>query len=1205
MLDLPDKFKLALGNGVRTSLFPLVVIGSDIRLSIKETSIDGESYDALLLSSPSIKSSADIINNKYTISSVSLSVSNSMYHGKMFSDSLPSLLNETAEIYYCANGITSLDDCLLVYTGTLRRYSQSAESIKLTLEDLTEEKLTTKIPTTIIDDESRYNEDDIGKPYPMVYGKVSKSPLIFSENRLEIDKPSQPIESYWNDENQVEYGNTYVDEYHDLLTYDWLKPYFYLSVYNEGFNPIPNEVVRNWGSRAHDNIVEDTKIYRYEGAGVGSSAAIVLETDVLAYEEYTEDTEGNYVGVGEKGIPARVYRPIVDVGFFAKNFTTAHIGSDDNGNAMYIANTSNKFFGFSGRPEASGGTDPHNDTEVFGNVTYVTNGDIGYSGLDNTGSPMQDRYDVSWGGNGDESWWEPTVVNESAGTSTEDGTWAYEDENWDEGNRKFPVYYIQNDNRNTGLHLDAKNYTKVDSGGFASLKLAQNIGDYKCVTKILYNIDYFIDSDILHLNKHLHNNSNKSFYSTWHPCSFWLDKGLPQDVAESIQNNTLDDVDHTRNRWDHYNGYDNWITPCEVPNNQHHFLKTVEQTNDSDIATGWNVNTDDSGFEYEGNNFDNIIIGFDSTNSYDSIQWGTRNPRAANFAMFTTHANLKEVYILQDYIIKGIEKQKFHSDIQGRTLNNTLVMNPSSILKHILEKELDYGLYTNSEILDTSDTLDTDWEFSFTLSEQKEAKSVFEGLFKSSLFIPSFDSEGNFKFINLKQTMSASDISGYPIINNQDILKYSFELSKLDDVYSSVNVKYKKNYGSGEFDKRTGYSLVDVDGNSYDNYQQLTEHYYEDSNEIYDVQDYYNTSAEDTKLEVETEYVRDESTAKKLQKRLLMWHINQHIIVKLDLPPSYIHFEAGDYIRFEELVGGKLAFGYDYTQAERRNGQLIYPVFFITKVSKSLTKVSIEAIQIHRGEYGFPAEDDNDGGDIVNSEKVEITENWLFPEEDYSQKKIYEEVEDDYLDLYLDHQVLSNGAITASVMTNMDESWQYDIWVKRVNSPDGFISYYDSLGELQTIHNGNYEAGDISAKDLVFHSLQTEDNDNSETEDNNNGTINIGKKFVLAPFGSVIEFILQVKNIHQEDTKMFRQFGEADPQVNLGDINEDGIVNILDVVQIVQAIQSDQEDTLPEQADINQDGIYNIQDIVMIINYILTGNWDGGDDQEGQDGGIN
>ena len=29
-------------------------------------------------------------------------------------------------------------------------------------------------------------------------------------------------------------------------------------------------------------------------------------------------------------------------------------------------------------------------------------------------------------------------------------------------------------------------------------------------------------------------------------------------------------------------------------------------------------------------------------------------------------------------------------------------------------------------------------------------------------------------------------------INIEDVIKYSFELTKLDDVYNSVNVKYKK-----------------------------------------------------------------------------------------------------------------------------------------------------------------------------------------------------------------------------------------------------------------------------------------------------------------------------------------------------------------------------------------------------------------------------
>ena len=90
MLTLPPKFKQALGNGTRTSLYPLVRIykgyqiddtipdnAEAINLSIKETTIKNldntyESYIPLLLKSPSISSKADIINNKYTISSVTL-----------------------------------------------------------------------------------------------------------------------------------------------------------------------------------------------------------------------------------------------------------------------------------------------------------------------------------------------------------------------------------------------------------------------------------------------------------------------------------------------------------------------------------------------------------------------------------------------------------------------------------------------------------------------------------------------------------------------------------------------------------------------------------------------------------------------------------------------------------------------------------------------------------------------------------------------------------------------------------------------------------------------------------------------------------------------------------------------------------------------------------------------------------------------------
>ncbi len=53
-----------------------------------------------------------------------------------------------------------------------------------------------------------------------------------------------------------------------------------------------------------------------------------------------------------------------------------------------------------------------------------------------------------------------------------------------------------------------------------------------------------------------------------------------------------------------------------------------------------------------------------------------------------------------------------------------------------------------------------------------------------------------------------------------------------------------------------------------------------------------------------------------------------------------------------------------------------------------------------------------------------------------------------------------------------------------------------------------------------------------------------------------------------------------------GDINNDGILNILDVVELVNIVLDD-IDTI-ESSDVNQDGITNILDIITLINIILS-----------------
>ena len=292
MLTLPFKFKQALGNGTRTSLYPLVRIykgvqiddpitddTESINLSIKETNIGGEAYKGLLLNSPSISSKADIINNKYTISSVSLSISNAPYNGKIFSDDIPSLLNAVVQVYYAANGLETLDDCLLVYTGTIRRYSQSAETLNLTLEDLTEQKLKTQIPATTIDDKYVYDDESQGKPFPLVYGYVDKSPLILTkDNELIIEQSNTEIGGLWTNVANIEQLNPYIKQ--TILYPNYLSENTHIFVYKDGYLPISERLPYNFGMK-YASPYDDMPIYEFISSTVDNSAKVNIIGDYI------------------------------------------------------------------------------------------------------------------------------------------------------------------------------------------------------------------------------------------------------------------------------------------------------------------------------------------------------------------------------------------------------------------------------------------------------------------------------------------------------------------------------------------------------------------------------------------------------------------------------------------------------------------------------------------------------------------------------------------------------------------------------------------------------------------------------------------------------------------------------------------------------------------------------------------------------------
>ena len=55
----------------------------------------------------------------------------------------------------------------------------------------------------------------------------------------------------------------------------------------------------------------------------------------------------------------------------------------------------------------------------------------------------------------------------------------------------------------------------------------------------------------------------------------------------------------------------------------------------------------------------------------------------------------------------------------------------------------------------------------------------------------------------------------------------------------------------------------------------------------------------------------------------------------------------------------------------------------------------------------------------------------------------------------------------------------------------------------------------------------------------------------------------------------------------LGDINEDGEINIQDVILLVNIILSNEYDII---ADINEDGFIDILDVVMMVNILISEN---------------
>ena len=236
-------------KGIRADDFELIDQVNDkdkIFLSTQNINFNGNYYQPLLLKDPQSTQTIDTTSKKYRVQNAIISINNTLFHGKRFSDNIKDISNCAIRVYYKSQSCKTLDDCFLISQSTITRYKQHKNSVSLTIEDLTSTSLQKLIPE-LTPDSIEFASEDRLKPYPIVYGHVDRSPLIKKIDPLvsTVDGEQSVDVLIADTENISKFGNEQVDFNTPLSVQPKLvegSPLFiYKSDYVNLSNRIPDE----------------------------------------------------------------------------------------------------------------------------------------------------------------------------------------------------------------------------------------------------------------------------------------------------------------------------------------------------------------------------------------------------------------------------------------------------------------------------------------------------------------------------------------------------------------------------------------------------------------------------------------------------------------------------------------------------------------------------------------------------------------------------------------------------------------------------------------------------------------------------------------------------------------------------------------------------------------------------------------------------
>ena len=332
------------------------------------------------------------------------------------------------------------------------------------------------------------------------------------------------------------------------------------------------------------------------------------------------------------------------------------------------------------------------------------------------------------------------------------------------------------------------------------------------------------------------------------------------------------------------------------------------------------------------NDYSSISLHFTCNQAYSS------NAGSNLDAFYDLYVKIYLIYLTLRADMENVLSHDFRATTYGRSTPNGQTSAPV-VIKDIINKELGIDVDVGSGYEEAVSYLQ-DFDLTFYVEEKTDSKALIEQICTNSPVIPLFKKERELSFAIIKNSYTDEDVD--IVIKSSDVIKSSFTRTKLEQVKTACKVggftvDAYDFYGNGDFGYPNGYKK------SYYGLDPL--------------------NPSDSVLDFEAEYAYSSSSKEKLRNFLLAYYCNQHNILKIKLPLTYINLEVADVIKIDKLINNKKCFGEDYTQEILRNNQTIYPYFIIYSIAKTINSIQIECIQMHDLNKKFELEQGN--GDIM------------------------------------------------------------------------------------------------------------------------------------------------------------------------------------------------------------------------------------------------